>query len=153
MSDDQECGRRPGRRPTPRARRGRRSRAIRRLPFRSSGHRLNGSVVNCRSRLSRKSEGRSAYLCRLTCTHMFLHILASDDLAVALVWRRPREINASVLYADAQEHLEACFFADPKNMRRYVDGALGHIDTSSPDEIKNPKLGLVSSVRCCNRRR
>ena len=55
---------------------------------------------------------------------------------------RVREVEADVLYAYAQAHLEAWYFADADNLRRYLGGALGHVDTSRPDEIDNPKLQL-----------
>ena len=51
-------------------------------------------------------------------------------------------ISAEVLCAYAQQHLEAWYFADAGNLRRFLGGALGHVDTSSPDEIQNPKLHL-----------
>ena len=53
-----------------------------------------------------------------------------------------REIEADVLYAYAQAHLEAWYFADADNLRGYVGRALGHVDSSRPDEIDNPKLQL-----------
>lgn len=55
---------------------------------------------------------------------------------------RLREVEADVLYAYAQAHLEAWYFADPVNLRSYLGRALGHVDTSRPDEIDNPKLQL-----------
>ena len=51
-------------------------------------------------------------------------------------------IGAAVQYAYAQQHLEAWYFADASNLRSYVGGALGSVDTSKPDEIPNPKLHL-----------
>ena len=45
-------------------------------------------------------------------------------------------------YAYAQWHLEAWYFADARNLRQYLGRALGHVDTSSPDEILNSKQHL-----------
>lgn len=55
---------------------------------------------------------------------------------------RVRDVSADVLYAYAQAHLEAWYFADADNLRAYLGRALGHVDTSKPDEIDNPKLQL-----------
>ena len=55
---------------------------------------------------------------------------------------RVREIEADVLYAYAQAHLEAWYFADGENLRNFIGRAPGHVDTSMPDEIDNPKLQL-----------
>ena len=52
------------------------------------------------------------------------------------------EIRATVLYAYAQWHLEAWYFADVANLRSYLGQAPGDVDTSKPDEIQNPKLHL-----------
>ena len=53
------------------------------------------------------------------------------------------ELRSKVLYAYARWHLEAWYFADSRNLRNYFGGrALGHIDTTRPDEIQNPKLHL-----------
>ena len=52
------------------------------------------------------------------------------------------DVEAEVLYAFAQQHLEAWFFADAENLRGYLGRALGNVDTSKPDEIENPKLHL-----------
>ena len=52
-------------------------------------------------------------------------------------------IDAAVLFAYAQQHLEAWFFGDADNLRGWLGGrALGRVDTSKPDEIQNPKLHL-----------
>ena len=51
-------------------------------------------------------------------------------------------IEAWVLYAYAQQHLEAWYFADARNLREYLGRDLGQVDTSKPDEIHNPKLHL-----------
>ena len=56
--------------------------------------------------------------------------------------RLRREINARVLYAYAQWHLEAWYFADATNLREYLHRDLGSVDASKPDEIENPKLHL-----------
>ena len=55
----------------------------------------------------------------------------------------PRDgIEAAVLCAYAQWHLEAWYFADADNLRAYLGRELGQVDTSRPDEIRNPKLHL-----------
>lgn len=49
----------------------------------------------------------------------------------------------SVIYAYAQQHLEAWYFADANGLRNFLGGrALGSVDTSQPDAIGNPKLHL-----------
>ena len=52
------------------------------------------------------------------------------------------EISTRVTYAHAQWHLEAWYFADSSNLRHYLGRALGSVDTSKPDAIRNPKLHL-----------
>ena len=52
------------------------------------------------------------------------------------------EVGADLLCAYAQQHLEAWYFADAENLRRYLGRAPGGVDTSKPDEIQNPKLHL-----------
>ena len=52
------------------------------------------------------------------------------------------EIGAEVLYAYAQWHLEAWYFGDAANLRGFLGGSLGSVDSSTPDEIQNPKLHL-----------
>ena len=56
--------------------------------------------------------------------------------------RRVVTIEADVLYAYAQEHLEAWYFADAENLGSYLGRDAGQVDTSRPDEIRNPKLHL-----------
>ena len=56
------------------------------------------------------------------------------------------EIGAKVLYAYAQWHLEAWYFADSANLRGFLGGAVGAVDTSKPDEIQNPKLHLKNLI-------
>lgn len=52
-------------------------------------------------------------------------------------------VGAPVLFAYAQRHLEAWYFADAENLRQFLGGrALGKIDASRPDELDNPKLRL-----------
>ena len=52
-------------------------------------------------------------------------------------------VEAPVLFAYAQPHLEAWYFADAENLRQFLGGrALGKIDASRPDELDNPKLRL-----------
>ena len=49
----------------------------------------------------------------------------------------------SIQFAYAQWHLEAWYFADAEGLRSYLSGqAPGHVDTSRPDDIQNPKLHL-----------
>ena len=52
------------------------------------------------------------------------------------------EIGATVLYAYAQWHLEAWYFADAQGLGDCLKRALGRVDTSKPDRIQNPKLHL-----------
>ena len=60
-------------------------------------------------------------------------------------------IEAQVLYAYAQRHLEAWFFADAANLETYFAGrALGHVDTSKPDEIEAPKMHLKNLLASRN---
>lgn len=57
-------------------------------------------------------------------------------------------IQSTILYAWAQWHLEAWYFADSTNLRRYLGGSsLGHVDSSKPDEIQRPKLHLKNLLR------
>ena len=68
-----------------------------------------------------------------------------DTLAPYLGYVRSRldpEVQSKVLYAYAQWHLEAWYFADAGNLRQYLGRALGHVDTSRPDDILNPKQHL-----------
>lgn len=55
---------------------------------------------------------------------------------------RLHEIRADIHYAYAQQHLEAWYFAEAGNLRRILGRALGHVDTSNPDGIRNPKRHL-----------
>ena len=49
----------------------------------------------------------------------------------------------SIQFAYAQWHLEAWYFADAEGLRGYLGGqAPGHVDTSRPDDIQNPKNHL-----------
>ena len=53
------------------------------------------------------------------------------------------QFRPSVRYAYAQWHLEAWYFADAMNLRRFLGGRdLGSVDTSQPDKIQSPKLHL-----------
>ena len=63
-------------------------------------------------------------------------------LRVELSNRLGSGFGPSVQYAYAQWHLESWYFADAANLRDYIGRALGSVDTSSPDEIQNPKLHL-----------
>ena len=51
-------------------------------------------------------------------------------------------IDVDVLYAYAQQHLEAWYFADRRSLRYFLGRSLGNVDTSKPDEIENPKAHL-----------
>ena len=49
----------------------------------------------------------------------------------------------SIQYAYAQRHLEARYFGDAQGLRDYLGGqAPGHVNTSQPDDIENPKQHL-----------
>lgn len=52
------------------------------------------------------------------------------------------EIAATLQYAYAQYHLEAWYFADAGNLRKFIGRSLGNVDTSKPDEIPDPKSHL-----------
>ena len=52
------------------------------------------------------------------------------------------QIEASIHFAYAQWHLESWYFADSRNLRKYLGGSLGNADSSQPDEIRNPKQHL-----------
>ena len=57
--------------------------------------------------------------------------------------RLSNDIVAAVQFAYAQQHLEAWFFADAPNLRRWLGGRdLGSVDASRPDEIPDPKRHL-----------
>ena len=53
-----------------------------------------------------------------------------------------RGIDAAVMYAYAQHHLEAWYFADSPRLRGQLGRDLGSVDLLRPDEIDNPKLHL-----------
>jgi len=55
---------------------------------------------------------------------------------------RLRGLGPDVLFAFAQWHLEAWFFADHAGLRRYLKRSLGRVGAESPDQITNPKLRL-----------
>ena len=50
--------------------------------------------------------------------------------------------QVTILFAHAQWHLEAWYFADAGNLREYLGRAPGNVDTSRPDQIENPKNHL-----------
>jgi hypothetical protein len=52
------------------------------------------------------------------------------------------KIGAQIQFACAEWHLEAWYFADISGLRAYLGRAPGSVDTSKPDEIRNPKLHL-----------
>lgn len=51
-------------------------------------------------------------------------------------------VAAALQFVCAQWHLEAWYFADARSLRDYLGRAPGHVDTSKPDDIQNPKLHL-----------
>lgn len=55
---------------------------------------------------------------------------------------RLKNIDASLQFACAQQHLEAWYFADAKGLRGYLRRDLGSVDSFQPDAIANPKLHL-----------
>ena len=66
-----------------------------------------------------------------------------DQFRRELPGRLGNYIAAAVRIAYAQQHLEAWFFADAPNLRRWLGGRdLGSVDASRPDNIQNPKLHL-----------
>lgn len=57
--------------------------------------------------------------------------------------QRVSNLEATLLFAYAQQHLEAWHFADAENLRQWLDRrSLGSVDTSSPDAIQDPKRHL-----------
>ncbi len=56
--------------------------------------------------------------------------------------QRLRSVEADVLCAYAQPHLEAWYFANSEILRTFIGRDLGTVDASKPDEIQNPKLHL-----------
>ena len=56
--------------------------------------------------------------------------------------KRLRNLNVEILFAYAQEHLEAWYFADGHNLRIHVQRPLGKVDSTNPDNIRNPKNHL-----------
>ena len=56
--------------------------------------------------------------------------------------RRLGDIDASLQFAYARQHLEAWYLADANGLRRYLGRDLGNVDSSQPDAIANPKLHL-----------
>lgn len=56
---------------------------------------------------------------------------------------RVSNVGAKLLFAYAQPHLEAWYFADAENLRQWLGGrSLGSVDTSSPDATREPKRHL-----------
>lgn len=49
----------------------------------------------------------------------------------------------SLLYAYAQWHLEAWYFADAGNLRVYLGRDVGNVNPNQPDRIENPKHHLM----------
>ncbi len=56
--------------------------------------------------------------------------------------RKLDDISAQVIFTYAQQHLEAWYFGDAERLKEHLSRPLGAVDTSSPDEIDNPKLHL-----------
>ena len=50
--------------------------------------------------------------------------------------------QAHIQVACAQQHLEAWYFADSRNLREFIGRGLGKVGTSQPDRISNPKNHL-----------
>ena len=68
---------------------------------------------------------------------------ALGPFKAALPERLRNEPKVSIQYSYAQWHLEAWYFGDIEHLRNYLSGqAPGHVDTSQPDDIENPKLHL-----------
>ena len=63
-----------------------------------------------------------------------------------LLQRLGEHFETTILYAYAQWHLEAWFFADETGLRNYLGRNLGRIDTSQPDHIENPKQHLRNLI-------
>ncbi len=55
---------------------------------------------------------------------------------------RLRNLDVQILYAYAQQHLEAWYFADSTSLRKFLGRSLGSVDTSNPDGIDDPKRHL-----------
>ncbi len=55
---------------------------------------------------------------------------------------RLQDLPLPILIAAANWHLEAWFFADADGLRSALGRSLGGVNTSSPDDIQNPKLHL-----------
>ena len=59
--------------------------------------------------------------------------------------QRVSDVEATLLFAYAQQHLEAWYFADAENLRGWLGGrSLGSVDASTPDAIEDPKRHLSS---------
>lgn len=67
---------------------------------------------------------------------------ALRDLRSRLPRLLTSEMERSVHFAYAQQHLEAWFFADAERLRTYLAGSLRKVDATRPDEIENPKRHL-----------
>ena len=68
---------------------------------------------------------------------------ALAPLETNLPSRLPRGVSPdAVLCVCAQWHLEAWYLADADSLRDYLGRSVGDVDTSSPDDIQNPKLHL-----------
>ncbi len=68
-----------------------------------------------------------------------------DDVLGPLRQQLPQRVStveADILFAYAQQHLESWYFADSENLRKYLGRSLGSADTSSPDGIREPKRHL-----------
>ena len=78
------------------------------------------------------------------------HVLAPfrQDLPDRLRGSRP----VSLQFAYSQWHLEAWFFGDSQGLRVFLGRrALGNVDASRPDEIRNPKGHLRNLLRAVDR--
>ena len=68
---------------------------------------------------------------------------ALRPLREGLQWANVQQHVPSLLYAYAQWHLEAWYFADARNLRIYLGRDVGNVDTNQPDRIENPKHHLM----------
>ena len=72
---------------------------------------------------------------------------APDDVLAPLREQLPQRfetVEADILFAYAQQHLESWYFADSENLRQYLGRSLGSADTSTPDTIHDPKRHLIN---------
>jgi len=61
------------------------------------------------------------------------------------------DIPAGRFVAVADRHLEAWFFADAEGLRGFLKRAPGHVDTSDPDNMVDPKRQLMKLLQSQSR--